>query len=377
MVSSGWRYVLGLLLASLSCAAPSALGQQPTVELHGFGDWAYGRTNGDTNFYLSGLPRGNYQDVALGLNVVATVTDRLTIVGQSEWNDSEAQGSRAVLDYAFAEWKMSDRLAFRAGQVKQPFGISNEVSTVGTLRPFLRLPQAVYGPVGLVGLAYRGVGLTGSQALGKDWSVSYDIYAGGTIVEEYHAPEAVLLGEPVERGSSEIETESTKDLYGGRLRIDPPLSGLRIGLSGYQGKTNDAVRRWVAGVDVEYLSDVWLVRCEYVHETEIEEKRNNGFYLEVAYRFDTHWQAAAQVGDFSSELAGVDASKAPSLLDHRELAVGLNYWFSPGLVLKLSYHHVDGNRFAGPEPENLLKTVASGKLQTQTHLGLLGFQFSF
>src|SRR5512140_359509 len=132
-----------ILAAALLFSAPSAFAQAsgPRVEIHGFGDWAYGRTSGDTNFYLSGLPGGNYRDVNLGLNVVAIVTDRLTIVGQSQWSDTEAQGSRTVLDYAFAEWKFSDRLSVRAGDVKQPFGISGEVSTVGTLRPFQRLPQ--------------------------------------------------------------------------------------------------------------------------------------------------------------------------------------------------------------------------------------------
>jgi hypothetical protein len=366
-----------LAVALFSTASAFAQDSGPRVLIHGFGDWAYGRTSGETNFYLSGLPGGNYRDVNLGLNVVAIVTDRLTIVGQTEWNDTEAQGSRAVLDYAFAEWKVSDRLSFRAGQVKQPFGISNEVSTVGTLRPFQRLPQAVYGPVGFVGLAYRGIGLTGSRELGRGWSASFDAYVGGTEIEEYNAPEAVLRGEPVGRGSSEIATESTKDLYGGRLRFDTPLSGLRIGFSGYQGRTLGESRRWVVGVDAEYLSDAWSVRCEYVHESEIEDRKADGFYLEVAYRFDRHWQAAAQVGDLSTKLLGVDATRAPSLLYHRELAAGLNYWFSRELVLKLSYHHVDGNRLAGPEPEDLSRVVASGQLQTQTHLGLLGVQFSF
>jgi hypothetical protein len=366
-----------LAVALFSTASAFAQGSGPRVEIHGFGSWAYGRTGGDTNFYLSGLPGGNYRDVNFGLNAVAIVTDRLTIVGQSEWSDTEAQGSQVVLDYAFAEWKVSDRLSFRAGEVKQPFGISNEVSAVGTLRPFQELPQAVYGPVGLIGLAYRGIGLTGSRELGKGWSVSYDAYVGGTEIEEYNAPENVLRGQPVVRGNSKITTESTKDLYGGRLRFDAPVSGLRIGFSGYQGRTIGASRRWAVGVDAEYLSDAWSVRCEYAHQTEIDDKKVDAFYLEAAYRFSRYWQAAAQVGDLSTSLFGVDASRAPSLLYHRELAVGLNYWFSPELVLKLSYHQVDGNRFAGPEPENLSQIVASGQLQTQTRLGLLGVQFSF
>jgi hypothetical protein len=373
MTRSGWRHVLGLLLVSLSCAAPSVLGQQPTVELHGFGDWAYGRTSNNT--YLAGLPEGNYRQVDLALNVTASVSNRLRVVGQAEWLESE-DGSRTLLDYAFAEWKFSDELLLRAGQVKQPFGISNEVSTVGTLRPFFRLPQAIYGPVGLIGLAYRGLGVTGSRELGREWSLSYDVYAGSTVIEDFEPPEDLLRGNAVAEASA-IEIESTRDLYGGRVALDTPLSGLKVGLSGCQGKQIGLGRRWVLGVDAEYLTDAWSIRAEYGHESVIESEALDAFYLEVAYRVGRHWQVATQYGRLSEELSGVDVSRAPSLLDHRELAIGLNYWFSPEFVFKLAYHRVDGNRLASPEPQDLAETVAKGQLRTRTNLVQFGAQFSF
>ena len=37
-----------------------------------------------------------------------------------------------------------------------------------------------------------------------------------------------------------------------------------------------------------------------------------------------------------------------SLLEHRELAGGVNYFFSPNFVMKASVHHTTGNHFAQP-----------------------------
>ena len=135
------------MLLALGLAA-SAMAQAERVQLHGFGSWAYGRTDG--NDYLAGSDGGRYDDASFTLNLVAAPVDHLRIVGQPDWRD-EPEGTHIKLDYAFAEWTFSDKLHLRAGKVKQPFGISTEVFAVGTLRPFTELPQAVYGPAGLVG----------------------------------------------------------------------------------------------------------------------------------------------------------------------------------------------------------------------------------
>jgi hypothetical protein len=76
----------------------------------------------------------------------------------------------------------------------------------------------------------------------------------------------------------------------------------------------------------------------------------------------------------SAEEPEVDA---PTLLEHEEFAVGLNYWWSPSFVFKLSYHHVDGNRIAGPEADELAEVAEAGLLESRTDLVLFGVQFTF
>lgn len=365
--------VTALLLPLAMIPAVSASAQEPAsrLEVHGFGSWAYGRTN--RNQYLFGDEQGRYDDASFGFTVIASPADRLKIVAQPVWLD-DADGVTVELDFAFAEWKFSDRLKLRAGKVQQPFGISTEVFDIGTLRPFLALPQAVYGPVGIVGEAYTGVGLTGSFEWKGGWGLTYDVFGGGQHLEEFFPPEAVLLGEDFQEAT---EIEITRNMVGTHLVLATPLEGLSIGGSVYTGMEFAATRRTGLGLQVEYLTGPWSLRSEYARETVQDDLDVNAFYGEAAYRIDPHWQVAAQYGRLTSALAGVPAPSAPSLLDHKETAVGLNYWWNHNFVFKLSFHHVDGNRFAGPDPMDLASAVASGTLQPKTNLVAFGAQFTF
>ena len=343
----------------------------PRVDIHGYGTWAYGKTNG--NQYLSGDHDGRYDNAGLALNVAGSVTDRLRVIGQLEFLDGP-QGSEVELDYSFAEWTLSDKLKLRAGKVPQPFGISAEVFDVGTLRPFLDLPQAVYGPTGLLGENYKGVGLTGSFALKGGWELMYDLYGGGQELDEYIPPEAVILGEEF---TESIELERTRNMVGGRVVVETPVLGLRFGASAYTGDEIGSLRRTGLGAQVEYLAGPWSVRSEYTRESVKDDLEAIGFYAEVAYRIDPHWQVAGQYGRLTSDVLPVPEPATPSLLDHEEVALGLNYWFAPHFVFKLSFHRVDGNRFAGPQPQELAEVAASGTLKQKTKLVLFGAQFSF
>jgi len=339
--------------------------------VHGFGSWAYGKTNG--NQYLVGDHDGLYDHVELGLNVVANLTERLRVVGEAEWQD-DPEGTEVELHYSFAEWTFSDKLKMRAGKVKQPFGISAEVFDVGTLRPFFALPQSVYGPADLVGESYKGIGFTGHLDLKAGWGLTYDLYGGGQELREYVAPEEVILGEEVTKS---FELERTRNMVGGRVVVETPVVGLRLGASAYTGHEVGLTRRTGVGAQVEYLAGPWSVRSEYARGTVKDNFEANGFYAEVAYHIDPHWQVAGQYGRLTTEVLQVPEPAAPSLLDHKEVALGLNYWWTPNFVFKLSFHHVDGNRFAGPDPLELAQAAASGTLKEKTNLVLFGAQFSF
>ena len=86
-----------------------------------------------------------------GVNLSGDLGDRVSFTTQVDFGFDGA--TKAELDYAFGEYKFTDALKLRAGQVKQPFGLFTELMDVGTVRPFLYLPQSLYGPTAAVAIA--------------------------------------------------------------------------------------------------------------------------------------------------------------------------------------------------------------------------------
>jgi hypothetical protein len=354
-------------------AAEFSLGN---MALNGYGSWYYGKS-GNNNLFLDATEDGSYRPANVHLSIAAEVTDRLRVVTQVGWVDSEA-GSEQDFDYIFAEWKLNSRTRARVGKVKMPFGIYSEFPDVGTLRPFLALPQAAYGPIGFLGQSYKGVGLTGS--FGGRWKAQWDLYGGGTELKEDIAPEAFLLGAPVSSADA-IETEVTRDVLGGRFVVETPIAGLSAGVSGLTGSEKlegTDRRRDVFGLQAEYSNDALTVRGEHMHEHVERDLEATGSYIEVSYRLTSRWQLAAEVGRLRSEFHGVHpVGQAADLAKHDEMEVGLSYWVEPNLVLKLNYARIKGNAYAHPDAADLPAVMAAGALRQRTNVLLAGAQFSF
>ena len=366
----------GILVAlAVLASAGQAQAQEVAVALHGFGSWSYGNTN--SNVYLAGRPEGDYRRTDFALNLAAAVGDKLKIHSEVVWREGD-DGSAAGLDYAFAEYALSDNVSLRLGQIKQPFGIYTEVFAVGTLRPFIDLPQSLYGPVGFVGQAYKGIGLSGSAGSGS-WSLAYDVYGGGQNLAKFFIPEAYYHGDPIVAGVGEIELLSTRNVFGGRLVAHTPVSGLSFGGSAYSGTLDEAAanRRTVVAGQLEYRSNKFTLESEVAYLNQVGDEHSTAYYAQAAYRITPRWQVAGQYDYLKNVFDGIDPSAAPSLQFHKEGAVAINYWFSRSLVLKAEFHRVSGNRFALPDPENLAAEITAGTLSTTTNLVQFGAQFSF
>jgi hypothetical protein len=371
---SARHYVLALGFVALATPLRAQDSPRP-IEIHGFGSWAYGRTR--SNDFLDGSPEGDFRSVSMALNISKSVNERLSIHSQGEIHESRV-GTEAELDFAFADYKLSDHLSFRVGQVKHPFGIYAEIFDVGTLRPFIDLPQGFYGPVGFVGESYKGIGLSGNHELGS-WSVAYDVYGGGNEIEKSAVPELFYLGETREFVPEAIERQSTRDVLGGRIVLRTPIRGFTFGASSYSGLLNEpaANRRTVVAGQVGYRTNKLTLESEIAHEDQVRDEHATGGYVLGAYRVTPEWQVAAQFDLLKNEFYGADPSRAPSLQDHREAAFALSRWMSRALVIKAEYHNVKGNRFAMPPPEDLEATVAAGRLRVTTHMFKFGAQFAF
>lgn len=372
---------------TLLCVPAARAIDKDDIKIHGFGGWAYALTDG--NEYLIGDSEGKADNVQFSLNLTVAAHERFTIVTQVEFEQGD-DDIETELDFAFVEIKLNKFLDLRLGRVKHPFGIYSEIFDVGTVRPFFLLPQSIYGPQGITSAHYDGVGLRGTHH-GEAWGIEWDLYAGefqGDI--EIPGPLTGLPERLFEIARTPFEVESA---IGARFNVFTPVEGLTFGASFYDGEQTvpnigavsyDDQPYEVFGIHFEYLTDAWSIRSE-LSAFEVDSGRlleADGFYLEAAYRLTEHWQIAARYDDFEVSQLPIDLSFlppfVPQFLTSTDTAIGINYWISPQLVIRLNFHFADGNRFAFPDNvQDAQVAIGSGMFEDKTDLLIFGAQFSF
>ncbi len=367
--------IAGLLLAAPAGAVELADGK---LAINGFGGVGVGLT--DKNAYDLANPTGTRGAADFSLAVSARPMERLALNTQLHFNLRADIETPAIFDWSFAEWTFNDAARLRIGQAKMPLGIYGELEHVGTLRPFFSLPQGIYGPAEIYTQSYQGVGLTGHVENAAGWGLDYDAFVGNLFVE-VHTPFAAIAPETgAEQHLQHFQAA------GGRIGLLPPVEGLRLLASGYYGRTTrseesialgepaeDLNPFFVVGGSAEYLRSGFSARAEYFYRGEEGDETVNSGYLELAYFVTEKVQLGAR-GELSVTSL-VDFEGESPLLVHRALGGTINYWFTPGFVVKLSYDNVFGNRFA--YPPDVEAAYAEGRLKNRTNVLMAGMQFSY
>jgi len=376
------------LAVALSLMLGSALHADDSLfQIHGFGGWSYGKSSDLT--FAGGDTKGNASNAQFALNVSARPYERLSIVSQVNLVTDSDKENDIDLDYAFAEWQASDQIRFRVGRVKHPLGLYGEVFDVGTVRPFQNLPQSIYGPLGFTAKAYNGAGITGSVRRGS-WEVQYDAYAG-EIDGDYGlalppSPLATPAPSPNDSPWQDIGFRY-RDVIGARVQVHTPVDGLMFGGSVYSG-TDDFVSttivtevdRFVYVGSAELARGPVTVRAEWGSaESETLHTTESG-YVEASFRVTQKWQLASRWETLDLEVPAFGptfAGPLASVLEHEDLAFGVNYWLNSNFVVRANYHMVEGNRLAHPDTNReFLQMLGSGKLP-DTNTLVVGAQFSF
>jgi hypothetical protein len=364
------------LLASLPALALD-LGEG-RLSLNGFGSWGWGATTNDNNYEDLAGPDGQFGSGEFGLAVTARLSDRAVVGAQLR---VIGEGGGVELDWVFGEWRFSDLAHVRLGVVKHPFGLFGDVSHVGTLRPFFKLPSGVYGATELTGAGVEGFSLAGALPSETGWSLGYELYGGSLQLPIVDVLDKLTDPASLRPGGTLIGTsEETKYIVGGRGVLVTPLEGLEVRVSAYGSPVNPT--RFVAGPSVQYIGERLSVRAEYFfvyeHGGVVHQQRTHTAYAEAAWFLTDRLQVGIRGEYYRLRIPrGSIPRGGPygALLRHRELAATLNYWFEPGFVIKLSVHAIHGNRFA--HPLAIDDVLLGGAMARNTVAVILGFQFSF
>jgi hypothetical protein len=296
-------------------------------------------------------------------------SDKVQFVTEIEYEHVK----EVYIEQAFLNYNLNDHVNIRGGLMLVPMGIVNEYHEPTTFNGVER-PNV---DKSIVPSTWReiGVGVTGRF---NEVSLGYQAYVfnGFTSVNG----EKVLGGSNGLRNGRQKGAESTINTPNLSAKLDYyGLPGLRLGLSGYLGRTQAAddiqdingadVGVSMFGFDVRYINKRFSARGQYIHALITDANDYNtlyetnlgselkGWYAEVAYNLlplgkEQKLDAFMRYEMYDTHAATKDANITRNLSYNRnEWTSGLSYHVAPGAVVKADYQLIDnaaeGNKTKG------------------------------
>jgi hypothetical protein len=255
------RHVASLAAVLALCVAPSPahaldLGSEGgllSVEIHAFASQGFILTS--NNQYLDvGSTKGSFQFSEVGINFTKTIGDKLRMGVQLFAQDLGPTGSyNPTMDWFYLDYRFSDWFGLRAGRVKIPFGLYNEVNDVDSARIPVLLPQSLY-PIQDTTylLAQTGGEAYGYLRIGSAGAMEYRAYAG-----------TIFINTPSSTGPYQVVSLTTPYLGGGRLMWETPVEGLRLGASLQTLRLDTALLANMTPIEVRIPAVLWVASAEY------------------------------------------------------------------------------------------------------------------
>ncbi|MBT8340304.1 MAG: porin [Desulfatitalea sp.] len=372
-----WTTVL-LLAASANALAMDMGG----VTIHGFISQGFLISN-EYNYLSHKSTDGSFEYNEMGINFSKELTDKLRVGVQFFARDiGDAAKNKVTLDWAYGDYRFRDWLAMRAGKIKMPYGLYNEIRDYDFLRTSIVMPQTIYNDLLRdTVIALNGVGPYGNVPIGRAGSIDYFGLTGALDPDLDSG-----YGKWVTSNftGSEISTKPPYTTsYIGMLKWNTPLPGFMVGgfiiktsstlpLSLANGSTLSVSAEAVAwSVGMEYAWRNLLVSVEYFvsdAETEFILIDNQGipqprssqdpsseqYYLSASYRFTDWFELGAYYSPYypnSDDKDGNNFKNTPPSLggplpDHlawqKDIALSCRFDITEGWTFKIEGHKVDG-----------------------------------
>jgi hypothetical protein len=258
-----WLALALIAFASFAPAPPIARADPASpdtsllsVDVHGFGSQGFVLTTGN-DYLVPDSKRGSFQLSEVGINFSKQLTETLRFGVQFfAQNFGGAGNYTPQIDWFYLDYDWRNWLTLRAGRLKIPLGLYNEVNDVDSARVPILLPQSVY-PLQLRSFlfAQTGVELGGFLRSRSAGALEYRIYAGTVFID----PKLVV---PV--GGTIPLKFNVPYAYGGRLVWETPLAGLRLAASGLVVRL-DTTAYFPMNVSygIENHTKLWIASAEY------------------------------------------------------------------------------------------------------------------
>ena len=319
------RLASGLLLTSLAAITAGQLEAAdlnlfgtngPAIEFHGFASQGF-LASSQYN-YLGDSSHGSFRYTQAGLNAAVNPFPRTRISAQAFTFDvGQAGDYDLVLDYAQAQYTFNDWLGVRAGRIRRPEGIFNEIQDVDMAFTWVVVPQGVSNTRWRdMYLSVDGGEFFGTIPMSKAGSLSYELYYGlqrpqlngGFAIQKENLPpnlKVVRLNSP--------------QLGGGQLWWNAPWNGLRLGaalnldqdltfvnVNGRRSVGSPRTQRY----SLEYFWKSWTFQGEYFTSRVQYENTGgglpistklidpDGWFASAAYRFNKWFEAGTYYTEY-------------------------------------------------------------------------------
>jgi len=288
MTNQKFSMTAGALLLGMHALANAAAIDQ-RVSVHGYGDTGFIRAIENNYTQKPGGSNWNYN--YLSVNFTAQIDEKTKIVAQIR------QGSEIIGDMgAYVNYNMTDSLTARAGQMKAPVGIFNEIRDIKFLQLSALTPLMYQDAVGILPDSFKGVEAIYHMDMGSH-RVTFDIYGG-----EPKGANTYVEIQPVAAPGNFVMVQN---IYGGRLTYKTPI-GLKFSLSSFQndllsntGTTGNALAastpnatpgiRRLSSASIDFRNYNFDIKMEYAMATDFPGRANENtgksYYGQIGYTF--------------------------------------------------------------------------------------------
>ncbi len=346
---SRFRMTLAALIA-VTVVSSHLFAQDDKLTIHGSANIAYGKTDGLPYFGMTKDGTSDYRSLTLQFGYQISDRDRVvTQLLHRNFGESPTKSITPVMEpiWAFYEHKFENGVTFKAGRNPLPRGLFNETRFIGTLLPFYRVGNSVYGET----LEYiDGIVVRVPFDLGSGWSIDSYVFGGGYDLK-YQIPLA---------SGTVVGKVRNENSIGTQFWLMTPVKGVKFGafVQSYQGTPNAtlpkeqrAPRTLTTMYSADATFDLGFVRAEYstFDQDDPGYIKFKSYYVQAGITPTEKVTIAAEYDGGTNNL-----SFKPAPLPNLDLPlnqdVGLGITFKPSaqVAFKIEGHSVSGYAFDTP-----------------------------
>ena len=344
---------MSILLFGLSSVAKAA--EDEAISVHGYGDVAMRRAVDNNYTKTHNGTQWDYNYVAV--NITAKVDEKTKIVAQIRKGDEIAQDFAVYLNY-----NATDNLTARAGQIRTPIGLFNEIRDIRFLQLSALTPLVYQDAAGFLPDIFKGYEAVYHLDMGAH-RLTFDAYGGepaGANAYGNMGPTGTFSGNAL---APDYRYALVQNIYGGRITYKAPI-GLKLALSLFQNDLlatvsptpptsaaiPDRYTRRMTAVSLDYRKYGYDIKMEYLAMAQFVgtpfENRGRGYYGQMGYTIAEKYTPYARY-DY---ILYHDSFRGNPNLEQKVKVLGINYKLNNNVSLRMENHWNTGYAILANSP---------------------------